>query len=97
MGKERRKLFDFTVRSYNRAEIWELVGLYLLNQLNTAIDKNGVRLCRGNGLAAIDNKNGPMLDRIRKYIAICREEGLSIIIETNLIETDFLNIIPSFL
>ena len=81
------------MRSYDAAEICELVGLYLLNQLSTVIDKSSVGLYRDDGLAAINNANGPKLDRIRKdIIALFKEEGLSITIETNLIKTDFLDV-----
>ena len=79
--------------SYDGAEICEPVVLYLLNKLSTVIDKSSVGLYRDDGLAAINNANGPKLDRIRKdIIALFKEEGLSITIETNLIETDFLDV-----
>ena len=96
MGKVRKELFDFTMRSYDRAKIRELGGPYLLNQLRNFIGKNGVGLCRGDGSAAIDNENGPKLDRIRKDIVLFRE-GFPITIKTKLLETDFLNIILSIL
>ena len=80
------------MRYYDAAEICELVGLYLLNQLSTVIDKSSVGLYRDDGLAAINNANGPELDRIRKdIIPLFKEEGLSITIEINLFETDFLD------
>ena len=64
----------------------------MLNQLSTVIDKSSVGLYRDDGLAAINNANGPELDRIRKdIIPLFKEEGLSITIETNLFETDFLD------
>ena len=44
--------------SYDGAELCELVGLYLLNQLSTVIDKSSVGLYRDDGLAAINNANG---------------------------------------
>ena len=79
--------------SYDGAEICELVGLYLLNQLSTVIDKSSVGLYRDDGLAAINNANGPKLDRIRKdIIALFKEEGLPITIETNFTKTDFLDV-----
>ena len=78
--------------SYDGAEICELVGLYLLNQLSTVIDKSSVGLYRDDGRAAKNNANGPKLDRIRKNIALLKEERLSITIKTNLIETDFLGV-----
>ena len=81
------------MESYDGAEIRELVGLYFLNQLSTVIDKSSVALYRDGGLAVINNANSPKLDRIRKdIIALFKKEGLSITIETNLIETDFLDV-----
>ena len=71
------------MESYDAVEIFELVGLYLLNRLSTVIDKSSAGLHRDNGLAAISNANGPKLARIRKdIIALFKEEGLSITIET---------------
>ena len=91
--KGNNSLFDVTMGSYDGAEICELVGLYLLSPLSTVIDKSNVGLYRDDGLAAINNANGPKLDRIRKdIIALFKEEGLSITTETNLIETDLLDI-----
>ena len=79
--------------SYDGAEICELVGLYMLNRLSTVIDKSSVGLYRDDGLAATNSANGPKLDRIRKdIIALFKEKGLSITIETNLIESDFLDV-----
>ena len=73
--------------------IHELVGLYLLNRLGTVVDKSSVGLYRDDGIAVINNANGPKLDRIRKdIITLFKEEGLPITIETNLIETDFLDV-----
>ena len=52
-----------------------------------------VGLYRDDGLAAINNANGPKLDRIRKdIIALFKEEGLPITIETNFTKTDFLDV-----
>ena len=78
---------------YDRAEIFELVGLYLLTRLSTVIDRSSVGLYRDDGLTAINNANGPKLHRISKdIIALLKEEGLSVTTETNLIETDFLDV-----
>ena len=63
-----------------------------MNWLSIFIDKSGVGLYRDEGLAAIDNTNGPKIDRIRKdFIVLIREEGLLITIERNIIETEFLD------
>ena len=82
------------MRSYDVAEISGLAGLNL-NRLSTVNDKSSVGLYRDNGLAAINNADGPNLDRISKVgnvIALFKEEGLSIIIETNLNERHLLDI-----
>ena len=85
--------FDVMMGSYDGAQIYELVGTYLLNRLSTVIDKNSVSLYRKDWLAAINNANGQRLDRIKKdIIALLKEEGLSITTETNLVETDVLDI-----
>ena len=48
---------------------------------------------RDDDLATVNSSSGPVLDRIRKdIISIFKNEGLSITIETNLIETDFLDV-----
>ena len=91
--KGNSSLFDVTMGSYDGAEICKLVGLALLNQLSTVIDKSSVGLYRDDGLAPINNANGPKLHRIRKdIITLFKEERLSITIETNLVETDYLDV-----
>ena len=52
-----------------------------MNRLNTVTDKMGVGLYIDNRLAAINNANGPKLDRITEtIIALFKEERLSITI-----------------
>ena len=79
--------------SFDGAEICELVGLYLLDKLSSLIGRENVGLYRDDGLAAINSSSGPVLDKMRKnIIALFKNEGLSITIETNLFETDFLDV-----
>ena len=57
------------------------------------IDSDYIGLYKDDALAVINNANGPKLDRIRKNtIAIFQSEGLGITTETNLVETDFLDV-----
>ena len=87
-------MFYITQGSYDGAEICELVWFYLLNRLSTVIDKSSDGLYRDDWIAAINNANGPELYRIRKdIIALFKEQGLSITIEKDLIETDFWDVI----
>ena len=79
--------------SFDNAEVCELVGLYLLNKIKPLLDSNNVGLYRDDGLAIVHKANGPKVDRLRKdIISLFKDEGLSITIDTNLIETDFLDV-----
>ena len=61
--------------SYDGAEIYELVGLCLLNRLSNGIDKSSIGVYRDSRLAAINNTNRQKLNRIRKYIiALFKED-----------------------
>ena len=79
--------------SLDGAEVCELVGLYLLNKIKPLLDSNNAGLYRDDGLAIVHKANGPKVDRLRKdIISLFKDEGLSITIDTNLIETDFLDV-----
>ena len=79
--------------SFDGAEVCELVGLYLLDKLSELLGKDNVGLYRDDGLAAIKNTSGPVLDKMRKnIITLFKNEDLGITIDTNLIETDFLDV-----
>ena len=51
-----------TMSSYGRAEICELVGIYILTRLATIIKKSDYKLYRGDGLVIIRNVNGTEID-----------------------------------
>ena len=79
--------------SYDGAEICELVCLYFLDKLSKILDKADGGLYKDDGLAAVNNSNGPLMDKLRqKIIALFKEENCSITIDTNLDETDFLDV-----
>jgi len=85
--------FGITMGSFDWAEICELVGLYLLEKLSAIVEKSNIGLYRDDWLAVVENSNGPMIDRMRKDItSTFKSEGLNITIETNLTNTDFLNV-----
>ena len=91
--KDGNLLFNVTIGSFDSAEVRESVGLYLLNKIKPLLGSRNVGLYRGNGLAIIHNASGPKLDRLGKDITSSfKDEGLSITIDTNLIETDFLDL-----
>ena len=85
--------FDVTMGSFDGAEICEIVGIYLLEKLSPLLGKENFGLYRDDGLATVNSSSDPVLDRMRKdIILIFKNEGLSITLETNLIETDFLDV-----
>ena len=66
-----------------------------MHELNTLMtDRAGsIGLYGDDGLAAVYNLSGPAIDRLKKDITkIFQTHGLSIITETNLIQTDFLDV-----
>ena len=78
--------------SYDGAEVCELVGLYLLTQLEEHIPKEQLGLYRDDGLAAVA-LDGPGVERLRKQvIKLFKDNGLKITVEANLKSTDFLDI-----
>ena len=86
-------LFDVTMGSFDGAEICKLVGFYLIDNLSSLNERENVGLYRDDGPAAINSSSGPALDKMRKnIIALFKNEALSITIETNLFETDFLDV-----
>ena len=68
--------------------------MLMLNHIYIYIYKHkNVGLYRDDGSAVIHQANKPKMDRIRKdIIAPFKSEGLSITVDTNLIETNFLEI-----
>ena len=91
--KKGNDLVDVTMASFDGAEICELVGLYLLNKLSKLLGNENMGLHRDDGLAAIRSTSSPILDKMRKNIIVLfKEEGLTITIDANLIETGFLDV-----
>ena len=83
--------FDVPMRSFDRAELCELVGLYLLNILKSEFVGKNIGLCRDDGFSCFENNSGPELEKIKKNICkIFKDNGSNIIIETNLHITGYL-------
>ena len=85
--------FDVTMGSFDGAEVCELVGLFLLNNLADILGAESVGLYRDDGLAILRNMSGPSTDRFKKkVIQAFKKLDLKITSETNLVQTDFLDI-----
>ena len=64
--KKGNHMFDVTVGSFDRAEVCELVGLFLLYKMKHLFGCNCVGLYRDDGLAVLINISGPKTDSTRK-------------------------------
>ena len=91
--KKTNEAFDVAMGSYDGAEVCELVGLFILDNLSKIIDKNLVGLYRDDGLAILRNMSGPDTEKFRKTIAaVFKQFGLKITTESNLHQVDFLDV-----
>ena len=91
--KKNTNLFDVAMGAYDGAEVCEIVGLFLLNNLANRFDKNSVGLYRDDGLALFKNFNGHHADKIRKeFHQLFKEDGLSLEIKCNLKTVTYLDI-----
>ena len=85
--------FDVAMGSFDGAEICELVGLFLLYQLSDLFGKAYVGLYRDDGLSVLRNTSSPEADKMRKVVVqFFQKHALSVTIDTNLTQTDFLDV-----
>ena len=90
--KKGESLFDVTMGSHDGAEICELVGLYLLNQMRQKFPSINFGLYRDDGLGCYKKKPGPTMERTRKaIIQLFKSNNLSITIEANMNQVNFLD------
>ena len=84
--------FDVTMGAPDGAEICELVGLLLLEEIRKRFPDLNFGLYRDDGLAVHRRIPGPRLDSIRKELhKMFAEFGLKITVETNLTQVNFLD------
>ena len=60
--------FDLTMGRFDDAELWQLVGLYILHILGGKYGKHRIGFYRDDGLASFGYTSGPHADRIRKIL-----------------------------
>ena len=91
--KNHSDIFDVTMGSFDGAEVCELIGLFLLNNLSEKYGKNNVGLYRDDGLVLLRNASRPQSERTRKDITReFKKQGLNISISTNLKICNFLDV-----
>ena len=89
--------FDLTMGSYDRAEMCELVELYLLNLLTIEFGKKNIDFYREDDLSYFQNISGPDSERIKKKMCKIFKEGrLNITVACNSAITDFFDVTFDF-
>ena len=79
--------------SYDGAEVCELVGLFILDDLCNIYGIDNIGLYRDDGLAIFKNISGPQADRTRKDITRrFKTYGLNITIQTNMKIVNYLDV-----
>ena len=76
---------DVTMGSYDRAEVCELVGLFMLNELLKKFDKDNIGLYRDDGLSVFKNHNGHQNDKFQKeLIDLFKQHHMNLQVKCNL-------------
>ena len=81
------------MRTYDGAEVCELVGTYMLNLLSKKYNKNNLGGYRDDRLTVLKNKSGPQSEQVKKNNQkIFKEHGLDIIIQCNMKVVNYLDV-----
>ena len=85
--------FDIPMGCYDGAEVFELVGSYLLKKVSNIVDKKSIGLYRDDGLAILQDLSGPQIERKHKdIIKMFKTAGLNITIQASLRIVNFLDV-----
>ena len=91
--KEGNEDFDVPMGCYDGTEVCEVTGLYILYLLSDILHKNQLGLYGDDGLASVENRSGPEIERLKKQIVrIFKKCRLNITIQANLCVVNFLDV-----
>ena len=91
--KEQESSFDVPMGSYFGAELCDLIGLYILNHLQTLYDPKDIGLYRDDGLAIIKRTNNQQLEKLKKMtIKSFQSLGFQITISVGMNRCNFLDV-----
>ena len=91
--KKNNSLFDVTMGSYDGAEVCDLIGLYLLNEMKLMFSNLDLGLYGNDGLGRYKNLSGPATERLKKaMVKFFSDNGLKITIEFNMQRVNFLDV-----
>ena len=91
--KDTDSLFDCPMGAYDGAEMCELIGIFLLRELNIHIDQSYHGIYRDDGLIVLENSTPRQGDIMRKKITkLFKDFGFEITITSNMKIVDFLDV-----
>ena len=91
--KESNEDFDVPMACFDGAEVLELVGTYILNQIKDTFAQHSVGVYRDDDLAVVKGLSGSEIERIKKGIVeVFKDCGLKISIKGELKIVNFLDV-----
>ena len=79
--------------SYHWAEVCDLVGLFISNEITPIIGPLNIGLCRDDGLGVINQSSGTVMERMKKrIIKTISQLGFEIVIDIGNTTSNFLDI-----
>ena len=91
--KKRESNFDNTMGAYDRAEVCELIGIFMLSLISKHTNKNHIGLYKDDGLAILKNTSGPEVDKLKKkFQKLFKEKYIHIIVQCNLKFTNYFDL-----
>ena len=91
--KKNTRLFDVTMGAYDGAEVWELVGKFLLCKLSLKYNKNNIGLYHDDGLVIFKNITVPKSEKVKKDVQkLFKENELDIVIQCNMKTVNYLDV-----
>ena len=83
--KKQSNNFDVTMGSYDRAEVCELIRIFMLSLIGNKYNLNNIGLYRDDGLAVFKNTSVLQSEKIKNsFQKIFKNKGLDIIINCNM-------------
>ena len=78
---------------YDKAEIYELVGFFILTKSSNTTDKNSIGSHRDDGLGVFGKLSRPQIEqRKKKIIKFFKDSGLLIMVATKITSVDILDL-----
>ena len=79
--------------AYDDAEMYELIGIFLLNLLGRQYDAKNIGLYRDDGLSISKNCYGLQMEKIKKRLQkVFKSNGLDVIIACNMKAVNYLDV-----